>query len=165
MLVALVASGECALAQTFPIIGFAGPSAGTLRQTYSNATSSPVYERPSSSSGSRLSLGATPTVRSKPFQSYTPAPAVSPYLNLFREDLNGQRDFNYNTLVRPMLQQQQVNQQFQQQSAEMSRRLQSLAARPKFNPQGSETQAPTGHQTVFMYTGRYFPAPNGVAQQ
>jgi hypothetical protein len=79
---------------------------------------------------------------------------------LFREDLAGNDDLNYNTLVRPMLQQQQFNQQVQRQSLEMERRLQSFAAQSDFNPQGSTQQLPTGHQTVFRYYGRYYPAMN-----
>jgi hypothetical protein len=85
---------------------------------------------------------------------------VSPYLNLFREDLEGGGDFNYNTLVRPQLQQQQFNQQVQRQGLALERQLQSFAAQSDFNPQGSTTQLPTGHQTVFRYYGRYHPRMN-----
>jgi hypothetical protein len=78
---------------------------------------------------------------------------------LFREDFDGNSDLNYNTLVRPMLQQQQFNEQMQRQSIEIAKRLQSLAAQADFNPQGSESQYPTGHKTVFNYLGHYYPAP------
>jgi len=93
----------------------------------------------------------------KPFGNYSPAPTVSPYLNLFREDLGGQSDLNYQTLVRPQLRQQAINDRQQRESMEMARRLQSIGAQSDFNPAGSTTQPPTGHQTVFMYYGHYYP--------
>jgi hypothetical protein len=106
----------------------------------------------------RIGLGVgSPSPAGKPFSGYTPPPTVSPYLNLFREDLDGSSDFNYQTLVRPLLQQQQINQQVDRQAMEMARRMQSLAAQSDFNPQGSTTQFPTGHQSVFMYYGHYYP--------
>ncbi len=42
----------------------------------------------------------------KPFSNYRPAPTVSPYMNLFRGDSG---DFDYQTLVQPMLRQQELN--------------------------------------------------------
>jgi hypothetical protein len=109
----------------------------------------------------RIGLGVgTSSPAGKPFSGYTPAPTISPYLNLFRDDLDGSSDFNYQTLVRPMLQQQQFNQQVERQAMEMARRMQSLAAQSDFNPQGSTTQYPTGHQSVFMYYGHYYPTAN-----
>jgi hypothetical protein len=93
----------------------------------------------------------------KPFSNFSASPTTSPYLNLFRDDFGGNSDFNYNTLVRPQLQQQQFNQQVQRQGVEMTRRLQSIAAQGAFNPQGSKDQYPTGHQTTFKYFGHYHP--------
>jgi hypothetical protein len=93
----------------------------------------------------------------KPFSGFSPSPTTSPYLNLFREDFGGNSDLNYNTLVRPQLQQQQFNQQVQRQSLDMSRRMQAMAAQSDYNPQGSKDQYPTGHQTVFKYFGHYHP--------
>ncbi|MCI0353163.1 MAG: hypothetical protein L0Z53_27405, partial [Acidobacteriales bacterium] len=87
----------------------------------------------------------------KPFSSFSPSPTVSPYLNLFREDLDGNSDFNYQTLVRPQLQQQQFNQQQQRQNLDINARLQQISAQADFNPQGSQSQYPTGHQTARMY--------------
>jgi hypothetical protein len=79
---------------------------------------------------------------------------------LFRTDLNTGSNFNYSTLVAPQLQQQQVNQQLQGQTLQANRRLQALAAQPNLNPQGSQDQYPTGHQTVFNYMGHYYPTPH-----
>jgi hypothetical protein len=104
-------------------------------------------------------LGLSPGPASKPFSTYTPPPTTSPYLNLFREDLEGGSDFNYQTLVRPMLQQQAINEQLQRQTIETARRLQAVAAQADFNPQGSQSQYPTGHKTVFNYYGHYYTMP------
>jgi hypothetical protein len=82
---------------------------------------------------------------------------VSPYLNLFRTDLSTGGNFNYSTLVQPQLQQQQLNQQLERQALQTNRRLAAIAAQPDFNPAGSKDEYPTGHQTVFSYTGHYFP--------
>ena len=108
----------------------------------------------------RIGLGVGGSPASKPFSGFDPGPTVSPYLNLFREDFDGTSDFNYTTLVRPMLQQQQFNQQVQRQALELNRRLQSMAAQSDFNPEGSKSQYPTGHQTVFNYYGHYYPSMN-----
>jgi hypothetical protein len=93
----------------------------------------------------------------KPFAGFSPSPTVSPYLNLFRDDFDGSSDFNYNTLVRPMLQQQQFNQQQQRQNMETARRLQSMSAQSDFNPEGSTEQYPTGHPTAYRYYGHFHP--------
>jgi hypothetical protein len=77
---------------------------------------------------------------------------------LFREDLDGQSDLNYQTLVQPQLRQQAINERQQRESLEMAQRLQSIGAQSDFNPAGSTSQPPTGHQTVFQYYGHYYPA-------
>lgn len=132
-----------------------GQSATSLRKSYESSSSS-MY---SGGSGARpaAQYGGTSQLANKPFSAYTSQPTVSPYLNLFRVDLNGNNDFNYSTLVRPQLQQQRVNQQLEQQNIQNARRLQAIAAQPDFNPQGSKDEYPTGHQTVFNYMGHYYP--------
>lgn len=108
-----------------------------------------------SSSVPTLSAGSS----SKPFSSVSSSPAVSPYMNLFREDFGGTSDLNYQTLVRPQLQQQQYNQQFQKQNMELSTRVQQISARSAFqNPAGSETMYPTGHPTAFGGYSHFYPA-------
>jgi hypothetical protein len=94
---------------------------------------------------------------SKPFSNVRQTPTVSPYLNLFREDLDGNSDLNYQTLVRPQLEQQQINQQVQRQALDSSRRIQALSARADFSPQGSRQQSPTGHSTAFFNYSHYYP--------
>lgn len=121
-------------------------------------SSSPI--RPIISIGSGLSASA------KPFSSFSASPTVSPYLNLFREGLGENDDFNYQTLVRPQLQQQQFNQKVERQNLELFRRLQSISARgPYKNPSGAEGLSPTGHQTVFGYQSHYFPSVTSRQQR
>jgi hypothetical protein len=140
-----------------------GYSSDSLNRNIMNSAraNTPSYRRNTPAPvGPRIGLGVGPSAAPKPFTSYSPAPTVSPYLNLFREDLEGGGDFNYNTLVRPQLQQQQFNQQVQRQGLAVERQLQAFAAQSDFNPQGSTSQLPTGHQTVFRYYGRYHPRMN-----
>ena len=141
--------------------GFSSASLNSLALHNLRARAPSFGTNPASGrSAARIGLGVGASPAGKPFSSYSPSPTVSPYLNLFREDFQGNSDLNYNTLVQPMLQQQQFNQQVQRQSMEMARRLQSMAAQSDFNPQGSKQQYPTGHQTVFMYYGHYYPSAN-----
>jgi hypothetical protein len=147
--------------------GFSGDSINSITLNTSRARN-PFFGNQAGpqSVGPRLGLGAGggPSA-GKPFSSFSPPPTVSPYLNLFRQDVEGGSDFNYQTLVRPQLQQQQVNQQQQRQVMEFNRRLQNMSAQSDFNPQGSESQYPTGHQTVFRYYGRYHPTMNARARR
>ncbi len=108
----------------------------------------------------RIGLGLTESLSgNKPFSGFSQGPTISPYLNLFRTDLSGNNGLNYSTLVQPQLQQEQVNRQQQREDMQLSRRLQSIAAQPAFNPQGSKEEYPTGHQTVFQYYDHYYSTP------
>jgi hypothetical protein len=137
-----------------------GYSANTLNQLSLNrATARIPNVGQASAPGSRLDTGLGGFGNSsKPYANYSPAPTVSPYLNLFREDLDGQSDLNYQTLVQPQLRQQAINERQQRENFDLTRRLQSIAAQSDYNPAGSTSQPPTGHQTVFMYYGHYYPA-------
>jgi hypothetical protein len=139
-------------------------SAQRLNAGYGNRSANVFSPSASAGSGSRLGLGTGGSRASKPFTGVSSAPTVSPYLNLFRTDLNGGGNFNYSTLVQPQLQQLQTNSQLERQTIQNNRRLTAIAAQSDFNPQGSKDQFPTGHQTVFNYHGHYFPAA-GVRQK
>jgi hypothetical protein len=121
------------------------------------STSSISNAQPRRPAASFNSFGGGLTSGNKPFASRSSSPTISPYMNLFRDDITGDSD-NYNTLVRPQLQQQQVNRSMQVQTQAIDRHVQSLAAKPAFNPQGSASQSPTGHPTGFMYHSHYYPA-------
>ena len=62
-------------------------------------------------SGSRSSARAA--VSPKPFSDYSPRSPVSPYMDLFRTNTQLDGIDNYNTLVRPQLQQRQMSRQTQ----------------------------------------------------
>lgn len=140
--------------------GYTGASLNSIALQNARANIPYVGQGSTSSAagGARLGLGVGGVGGgSKPFSGFSPSPTVSPYLNLFNDSRNGSTDFNYQTLVRPQLQQQQFNQHSQNQAYEMSRRIQQISAQADFNPEGSKTQYPTGHQTVFQYHGHYYP--------
>ena len=126
-------------------VGYFGQSSAGMGTRSSSASSTPVSS-------------LAPSRSAKPFSSVTSSPTVSPYLNLFRDDFDGSGDFNYQTLVRPQLQQQQLNQQFQNQNLELSQRVQQISAQsPYQNAAGSEAIYPTGHQTAFGYHSHFYP--------
>lgn len=152
-----------------------GFSSSSLNQiALSNARAKVGYYGQSSygqpqSTPSSLGASRTPSLApsgTKPFSGVTSSPTVSPYLNLFRTDLEGGGDFNYQTLVRPQLQQMATNQQFQRQNMELAQRVQAISAQsPYQNPAGSETIYPTGHQTAFGYYGTYYPGMQQLQQR
>jgi hypothetical protein len=110
-------------------------------------------------------VGAGPSpmaaaVGEKPFSNYTPPPVYSPYMNLFRNDNDRGRINNYYNLVRPMVEQQNLNYQTQN-------RLQSLQSTTR--QQGSQLQqidqrvmpsSPFGSNPNFMNTGQFYPGLN-----
>lgn len=98
---------------------------------------------------------------SKPFSNVSRSPTVSPYMNLFNDSITGDNDFNYQTIVRPQLQQQQFNQQVQRQSAQLNQRMSALSARNDYNISGNQEVMPTGHSATFRYHSRFYPALGG----
>ena len=74
-----------------------------------------LTSRPTASSGSIFGNSRQPS--QKPFANASRGPTVSPYLALFGNGVTS-GDFNYNTIVRPMLQQQEMNRQLQRQQQE-----------------------------------------------
>lgn len=80
-------------------------------------------------------------------------PTVSPYLNLL--NLNNQQASlpNYQTLVRPQLDQRQESQQQQRQIRQLNQQVSNIDRRSLNNQQGSAT----GHPTRFMTYSHYYP--------
>jgi TolA-binding protein len=102
-------------------------------------------------------------------QGYQPSrPTVSPYLNLFQNNRNGQLNRalpNYYTLVRPQLQQQQVNQTQQQLLQQQNGTIEQLQGTVQIlQQQKTGRQVVTGHGSAFMNTSRYY-AQAGTAGQ
>jgi hypothetical protein len=106
-----------------------------------------------SGGASRISTGPV----SKPFSNISREPTISPYMLLFNNDGLRDTSFNYQTLVQPMLQQQQINQQVNRQQQQINQQISAMAARNAFSVQGSEQLPPTGHAAVFNNTLNFFP--------
>jgi len=90
----------------------------------------------------------------RPPTSPTPRPAVSPYLNLLR---SGDPAVNYNTLVRPQIEQPRAIQQLQievQQQQDQAMVGQRFAVPAGINP--TAVLPFTGHPTQFMNYSHYF---------
>lgn len=96
-------------------------------------------------------------VGGKPFSSVMQSPTVSPYMNLFRTDLSGNDDLNYQTLVQPQLRQMEFNRQVNIQEQQITRRVQAIAAQNAFAPRGSTSIMPTGHGAAHRYYSHYYP--------
>jgi hypothetical protein len=94
----------------------------------------------------------------QPFQNFQQSPTVSPYLNLTNNRGNPQA---YQTLVRPVLEQQQQNLQTQRQINNLTAQQQNLAQAGLTQPaRGVSSQIRgTGHIAGFMITGSYFSRP------
>ncbi|MEN0111873.1 MAG: hypothetical protein AAF805_14230 [Planctomycetota bacterium] len=130
-------------------------NAGGIRATPSNVfgglTSAPAGFGPP--------VGGTVT---RPFENARLGPTVSPYLQLFNSNLSTPNAAveNYQTLVRPQLQQQRVNQQLQRQQQALNARVQQISAQSAYQPQGSEQMMATGHRTFVGYYSRFYPTLN-----
>jgi hypothetical protein len=108
--------------------------------------------------GGSSGLSRTPGRDSRPFSGISRRPTVSPYMNLFREGFNTNQDaLNYQTLVRPQIRQQRVNEQVQRQESALNQRLQSIAAQPAYNAAGSRNLIPTGSPSTFRYYSHFYP--------
>lgn len=92
----------------------------------------------------------------KPFSAVTyERPTVSPYLNLYREDV-GNAAPNYYAFVRPQIQQQRFAQNQQYALRNMTRQLQAASTQAG-NMYGRNAGVPvTGHSTRFMNHGGYY---------
>jgi hypothetical protein len=91
----------------------------------------------------------------KPFSNIGARGGVSPYLGLSAPFSSTAEQ--YYAQVRPQIQQQRINQQMEQRNAQLQHQLNSVAARPPYDVQGSDAMAPTGHVAVFMNYGGYYP--------
>ena len=84
---------------------------------------------------------------------YNPKPTVSPYLNLLQ---NNQNLPQYQTLVRPFLEQQSINDINQRDSQLMRRQINTLQGRSAGAGAGSGPMRSTGHPTRFMNYSHYY---------
>jgi hypothetical protein len=93
-------------------------------------------------------------------ERYVPSsPTVSPYLNLFQNNRNGNFNRalpNYYSLVRPQLQQQRINQTQQQLVEEQNSTINQLQENVQVLQQQPSSKVVTGHNSWFLNTSRYF---------
>lgn len=113
-----------------------------------------------------LFSGATkPPSKQKPFSQVTQGPSTSPYMGLLSSNPYSSSTTNYFTNVRPQLDQQKMNQRLMEQNIKMQRQLNSVAARPPYDPTGSENRAPTGHAAVYQNNGGVYGNHGGYYPQ
>ena len=93
----------------------------------------------------------------QPFQNIQQAPTVSPYLNLSLN--NGRGNTNYQSLVRPQIEQQQTNQQTERQIQHLSNQQRALTLGGLTQPARGVAAniRGTGHIAGFMVQAHYFP--------
>jgi hypothetical protein len=81
-------------------------------------------------------------------------PTVSPYLNLLMPGtLPGT---NYQTLVRPALEQQRINREQEIQMNRLQQQFSSALQSSTSRPQREQGIRPTGHQAAFFYYSRFY---------
>lgn len=142
-------------------------SAQYSSQRYRNSVfNSAVPQYNFSSVNRNLFSGAMkPPSRSKPFSHVQQGANTNPYMGLLSDNPFTSSTTNYFNNVRPQIEQQRMNQKLMEQNMKMQKQLNSIAARPPFDPTGSEDRAPTGHAAVYQEHGGVFGNPGGFYPQ
>ncbi len=92
--------------------------------------------------------------KSKPFQGFESGPTVSPYLNLYRNEDDGESAPNYYAFVRPQVEQTEANRNQQIELQKLQRQLQSTTVvTPRYRGAVPST---TGAAARFMDTAQFF---------
>ena len=112
--------------------------------------------------GSVATIGAGPSrwpsaLSAKPFAGFTPTSPISPYMNLFRTDTDFGTIDNYNTRVRPLLEQQRLNQRTGNRIRTLQ--LQGRTRGTQIRQLGRQTQLLQGavRPPTFIDYGGYYP--------
>ncbi len=100
---------------------------------------------------------APTAIAEKPFSGFTPPPAYSPYMNLFRNDNNRGRINNYYSLVRPMQEQQQVNSQTQYKLQSLQSTTRAQGSQLQEIDQRTQPPVPASTNPSFMNYQHYYP--------
>jgi hypothetical protein len=139
-----------------------------LRSQPIGAAATNQFVRPAAISGTPR--GVLPIA--KPFQPAFQRPTVSPYLNLYREELDDSLP-NYFAFVLPQLRQEEFAYQQQMELARLQQQLQARGAAglPAPPVETAQSQDPHNYRARFMNTGHYFsgvplpqPAVSGPAE-
>lgn len=126
-------------------------------QRFQNSVINRVVPTYQFSNVNRNLLSSAVPARQKPFTSYRPSSPVSPYLALDQPFQNTAT--TYYTQIRPMQEQERVNQQMAARSQQFQRQLNAIAAQGPYSPVGDAERAPTGHASTFMNYGGYYTMP------
>lgn len=147
-----------------PTMQYGSRATGVPQMPYSptGAPGTPGYRQQSTVQPARIGTGivGSPGIAPeivKPFSNYQQLPIISPYLNLDRRD--GLDFDNYNTLVRPFVEQDQRNNQLQNEVQVLQNTInQQHRAIQQMNRQ-SELYQGQAQPRYFQDTGGYFPNP------
>jgi len=129
--------------QTQHVLGFYGT------KPYSTASLRKLPRRPSSPPSRRR------TPAQKPFSRDQLRPAISPFLNIFRDD-ELESAPNYYAFVRPQMQQQEFARQQRLENQRLKRQVQTMSTGGGFSAGGNRSLPTTGHTTRFMNIGGYY---------
>jgi hypothetical protein len=129
-------------------------------QRFQNSVVNRVVPTYQFSNVNRNVLSSALPARQKPFSSVRPSNPVSPYLALDQPFQNTAT--TYYTQIRPMQEQERLNQQMAARSQQIQQQLNAIAAQGPYSPVGDAERAPTGHVSTFMNYGGYYtmPAPS-----
>ena len=117
---------------------------------------------PAATSAGKRHAFPTRADRGKPFQTIESEPAVSPYLNLYRTDLNPNTMPNYVALVRPQFEQLQANRKQASDLQRLRAQLQN-ATQPVAAPQQAASGASTSGMSMsarYMDTAQFYRQPH-----
>jgi hypothetical protein len=95
-----------------------------------------------------------PARASKPFQGVQSEPAISPYLNLYRDDRNSTLP-NYLTLVRPQVEQREAQRAQQQEIQNLRGQLQNMSSAPAARQSPSSRTSARYMDTAQFYGGMH----------
>jgi hypothetical protein len=135
------------------LFGFAAEQASA--QAYLNRVQPPKVKNNISAPRARGPATFKRQPISKPFKHIQQRPTVSPYLNLVRDDSGAAA--NYQTLVRPQMEQIDYNRQQENRLDHLNRQFQNFRSESAYPLQGSQDIRETGHITQFMNLSHYYP--------
>lgn len=94
--------------------------------------------------------------RGKPFQAVQADPALSPYLNLYRTNLDPNMMPNYFALVRPQLEQQEMNRKQSAEIRQLQKQLQNSPAAAAGTQYSAGSTSGMSASARYMDTGQFY---------
>lgn len=103
------------------------------------------------------SFGIHTTRAVKPYANVERRPTVSPYLNLVRDDGDTSDVPNYQSLVRPQIEQSRTNRRQRQRLQKLGRQVRQLQTSKSPSTGETDQVRETGHAVRFMNLLHYYP--------